>query len=105
MPALALASARNRGDDLELWHANRVGNVLFVLTQETPENCRKPVAQPGTEARIDVVLVVPGFVGELVAFHSQRDRDDDVGEPLTEVITSRVALVAQAEVRVGRRPA
>jgi hypothetical protein len=68
--ARVLARPGNRGDNLELWYANRVGDVLLVLTQEAPEDCRKPGAKPGTDTEVDVVLVVPELVSELLAFHA-----------------------------------
>ena len=78
---------------------------LLMLAEETPENRAESRCQTGTHARVDVVLVVPQLVGELLALHRQRDRDDHIGKSPAELITSLVALVAQTEVRMGLPPA
>ena len=44
-------------------------------------------------------------MGELLALHRERDRYDDIGKLSAELVSSRIALEAQAEVGVNRRPA
>ena len=78
---------------------------VLVLAEESPQDGGKPRAQPSAYARVDVVLVMPQLMGELLALHRQRDRYDDIGKPSAELTPGRVALEAQTEVRANRRPA
>ena len=89
----------------KLGHVNRLGNVFLVLAEESPEDSSKPLAQAGAHACVDVVLVMPQLMGELLTLHRQRDRDDDIGKPSMELTPGRVALEAETEVRANRRPA
>ena len=105
MLVLALACPGDRGDDVELGYANRLSNVPFVLAEEAPEDGGKPRSHPSAYAFVNVVLVMPQLVGELLALHRQRDRDDDIGKPSAELIPCRVAWEAQTKLGVDRRPA
>jgi hypothetical protein len=83
----ALARSRDCSDDLELRLCDCFGDVLFVLAEEAPEDGGQPCFQPGTYVRVDVVLVVPQLVGELLALRCQCDGNDNVGESLAEFVT------------------
>jgi hypothetical protein len=72
MLAVTLARAGNGGDDLEPGRGDRCGEVRLMLTQETPQDCAKPRCQPVTHARVDVVLVVPQLMGELLTAQTPR---------------------------------
>lgn len=81
MLTLARPRTRNRGDDLESGNIQRLGDVVLVLFEEAPQHSSEPGPEPGAYARVDVVLVVPKFVSELLTLYRDGDRDNYVGKP------------------------
>ena len=81
MLAFTLTRPGNRGDDLELGTPAASAMCFSCCPRKRHRTAASRFSSRARTLESDVVLVMPQLVGELLALHRQRDRDDDIGKP------------------------
>jgi hypothetical protein len=102
---IALPGTGNRGHDVEVRYADSVRDVCLVLAEEAPQHGCEPDLQPPPYPSVNVVLVVPEFVRELLALNREGDWNDGLSESPAVPVVRDAAWVAEPVTRIYGPPA
>lgn len=88
MVVIALPGPGNRGYDVEARYAGGLRHVRLMLPEEAPQHGREPEFKPAPDLPVNVVLVVPELVCELLALDREGDRNDHISESPAVTVAS-----------------